>query len=88
MHRGGPAWAALDAAESLIDLLRTAESAEVAALFKEGEPGSWSVSLRAKADVDVSALARTLGGGGHRLASGYSAEGTAEIVVAEFLSRT
>ncbi|MDF0532035.1 bifunctional oligoribonuclease/PAP phosphatase NrnA [Tsukamurella sp. 8F] len=76
-----------DAAESLIDLLRTVDSAEVAALFKEGEPGRWSASLRAKADVDVSEFARGFGGGGHRLASGYSADGDADEVVRAFLAR-
>ncbi|MFC7753297.1 DHH family phosphoesterase [Tsukamurella soli] len=81
---GGLPW---ESAESLIDLLRTVESVEVAALFKEGAPGTWSASLRAKSEIDVSEFARGFGGGGHQLASGYSAEGTADEVVREFLAR-
>ncbi|MDP0397800.1 DHH family phosphoesterase [Tsukamurella strandjordii] len=82
--RGDLRW---DAAESLIDLLRTADDCEVAALFKEGEPGVWSASLRARSLVDVSAFAREVGGGGHRLAAGYTTRGTADEVVRAFLER-
>ncbi len=42
-------------------------------MFKEIEPGRWSVSMRAKA-VDLAAVASAFGGGGHRLAAGYSAD--------------
>ncbi|ADG78336.1 Phosphoesterase RecJ domain protein OS=Tsukamurella paurometabola (strain ATCC 8368 / DSM /CCUG 35730 / CIP 100753 / JCM 10117 / KCTC 9821 / NBRC 16120/ NCIMB 702349 / NCTC 13040) OX=521096 GN=Tpau_1718 PE=4 SV=1 [Tsukamurella paurometabola] len=82
--RGTLGW---DAAESLIDLLRTADDCEVAALFKEGEPGTWSASLRARSAVDVAAFAREVGGGGHRLAAGYTTRGTADEVVQAFLER-
>ncbi|RDH12216.1 DHH family phosphoesterase [Tsukamurella pulmonis] len=83
--RGPLGW---DAAESLIDLLRTAEDCEVAALFKEADNGDWSASLRARTDLDVAAFARAFGGGGHKLAAGYSARGTGEDVVSAFLART
>lgn len=84
VDRGPLGW---DAAESLIDLLRTAEDCEVAALFKESDTGEWSASLRARTDLDVAAVARSFGGGGHRLAAGYSATGTREDVVSAFLAR-
>lgn len=68
--------------ESIVDIVRTARQAEVAAVFKEVGPQRWSVSLRSKADVDVSVVAAGLGGGGHRLAAGYSTTGAADDVVA------
>ena len=34
--------------ESIVDIVRTTQQAEVAAVFKEIEPGHWSVSMRAK----------------------------------------
>lgn len=71
--------------ESVIDIVRTTAQAEVAAVFKENSPGLWSVSLRSKSEVDVSEVAGRLGGGGHRFASGYTAEGDADAVVAELL---
>ncbi len=67
--------------ESIVDIVRTTAQAEVAAVFKEIEPQHWTVSMRAKSDVDVAAVASTFGGGGHRLAAGYSATGAVDTVV-------
>lgn len=61
--------------ESIIDLVRTSAEAEVAAVLKEIGEDRWSVSLRAKRYVDVGAAATALGGGGHRLASGFTTTG-------------
>lgn len=68
--------------ESIVDIVRTTEQAEVAAVFKEVEPQRWSVSLRAKSAVDLAAVAMGFGGGGHRLAAGYTAIGPSDTVVA------
>jgi bifunctional oligoribonuclease and PAP phosphatase NrnA len=68
--------------ESIVDIVRTTQQAEVAAVFKEVAPRQWSVSMRAKADVDLAAVASEFGGGGHRLAAGYSTEGSIDDVVA------
>jgi phosphoesterase RecJ-like protein len=66
--------------ESIVDIVRTTQQAEVAAVFKEIEPGHWSVSMRSKS-YDLATLASTFGGGGHRQAAGYSANGSADDVV-------
>jgi phosphoesterase RecJ-like protein len=71
--------------ESIVDIVRTTQQAEVAAVFKEIEPRHWSVSMRAKS-FDLATVASTFGGGGHRLAAGYSASGSAEEVVAALQS--
>jgi phosphoesterase RecJ-like protein len=68
--------------ECIVDIVRTTEEADVAAVFKEVAPQRWSVSLRAKT-TDVSQVAAGFGGGGHLLAAGYSAAGPADQVVAE-----
>ncbi|MEZ0357548.1 bifunctional oligoribonuclease/PAP phosphatase NrnA [Mycobacterium sp. SA01] len=68
--------------ESIVDIVRTTHEAEVAAVFKEIEPGHWSVSMRAKS-YDLAAVASGFGGGGHTLAAGYSAAGPIDDVVAE-----
>jgi phosphoesterase RecJ-like protein len=67
--------------ESIVDIVRTTQQAEVAAVFKEIEPQRWSVSMRAKAAVDLSTVASTFGGGGHKLAAGYSTTGSIDDVV-------
>jgi phosphoesterase RecJ-like protein len=72
----------LEEVESVVDILRTAIEAEVAVVLKESGPGRWSGSLRAVGMVDVSAAAAHLGGGGHRLAAGFTADGRAEDILA------
>lgn len=67
--------------ESVIDVVRSTSEAEVAAVLKELRPGFWSVSLRAVSRVDVREVAQVLGGGGHRLAAGFTFDGAAEQVV-------
>jgi bifunctional oligoribonuclease and PAP phosphatase NrnA len=63
--------------EGVIDHLRSVQGTAVAALVRDrlgsGQEGLRKVSLRASDDrVDVSAIARTQGGGGHRQAAGFS----------------
>jgi phosphoesterase RecJ-like protein len=65
--------------EGIIDQLRTVAGTKVAALIREtsglDQRGPWRVSLRATDDeVDVSAIARAFGGGGHRRAAAFSSE--------------
>jgi len=68
--------------ESIVDVVRTIQQAEVAAVFKEIEPNQWSVSMRAKTAVDLSVVASGFGGGGHKLAAGYSTSGSIDDAVA------
>ena len=57
--------------EPLIDSVRAVEGTTVACLIRE-QDGRIRGNLRAKDDTDVSALARELGGGGHRAAAGFN----------------
>ena len=66
-------------AEGIVDHMRAVEDTKVAVLVREllgdGRRGWSKVSLRATDDsVDVSRIARALGGGGHRQAAGASTE--------------
>ncbi|WP_037162905.1 DHH family phosphoesterase [Rhodococcoides fascians] len=67
--------------ESVIDIVRTTTEAEVAAVLKQQAGDEWTVSLRSKASVDVSAVAAALGGGGHRNAAGFTAFGSKSDVI-------
>jgi phosphoesterase RecJ-like protein len=65
--------------EGVVDYLRSVEGTAVAGLVREllsdGATARRKVSLRATDDrVDVSAIARALGGGGHRRAAGFSTD--------------
>lgn len=58
--------------DDLIDVVRTAREADVAAVIKQQRDGRFKVSLRSRGGHDVAAAAARFGGGGHRLASGYT----------------
>lgn len=64
--------------EGIIDYLRAVEGSEMVALIREpprDDGPSRRISLRSSHDeVDVSAIARLGGGGGHRQAAGFSSE--------------
>jgi len=59
-----------DEVEDMVDFARAVPEVEVAILLKGMSPQVTKVSLRAKGRVDVSKVAETFGGGGHRAAAG------------------
>jgi phosphoesterase RecJ-like protein len=83
-------------AEGIIDYLRAVDGAELAVLIREPPAGALAarkISLRSSTDeVDVSAIARKSGGGGHRQAAGFSSDLSvteiADFVVREFRAVT
>jgi len=74
--------------EGIIDYLRAVEGADMAALIREPRDGPANrVSLRASNDeLDVSAIARKSGGGGHRQAAGFSSDDSIEEIT-QFIKR-
>ncbi|HOS43765.1 MAG TPA: DHHA1 domain-containing protein, partial [Armatimonadota bacterium] len=66
--------------EGIIDAVRAVRGVEVAALFSE-KRGTIRVSLRSRGHVDVAALARRFGGGGHVKAAGLTCDGTMEQAI-------
>jgi bifunctional oligoribonuclease and PAP phosphatase NrnA len=92
----GEAGAVEPYSEGIIDYLRGVEGVQLAVLIREpprdGSPVR-KVSLRSSIDaLDVSALAREFGGGGHRQAAGFgtdlSVEAITERLVAGFAAAT
>jgi bifunctional oligoribonuclease and PAP phosphatase NrnA len=72
----------LEAAEAIIDVVRTADVAEVAMVARqEAGTGDWRVSLRSRGAVDVGRVAERLGGGGHERAAGFTGSGSYTDVV-------
>ncbi len=78
--------------DSVIDILRTASEAQVAAVLKQTDQAQWQVSLRSRpavpagrpavSAVDVAAVAASLGGGGHVRAAGFGFAGTPDDATA------
>jgi len=86
----GEVGAAEPYSEGIIDVLRAVEGVELAALIREPPRDSGparKISLRSSTDrVDVSAIARKSGGGGHRQAAGFSSDLSLEEVIAFILA--
>jgi phosphoesterase RecJ-like protein len=83
-------------AEGIIDFLRAVEGTELVALIREPPTQNGPtrrISLRTRAEgIDVSAIARKSGGGGHRQAAGFSSEASVDEITdfirREFLAQT
>ncbi|MGH3650824.1 MAG: DHH family phosphoesterase [Acidimicrobiia bacterium] len=71
--------------ENLIDWLRLAVEADTAVLAKVHADGRVKVSLRSRADTNVGGLAASMGGGGHRLAAGFTVEDDPQRVIERVL---
>jgi bifunctional oligoribonuclease and PAP phosphatase NrnA len=76
--------------EGIIDYLRAVEGSEMVALIREPprhDGPARRISLRSSHDeIDVSAIARGAGGGGHTQAAGFSSESSIPEIV-EFIRR-
>ncbi len=73
-----------DDLEGLINFPLTVKDIEAVAFFKEIGDQDWRVSLRSKGSVDIGAIARAHGGGGHTNAAGCSARGRIDDINKQF----
>jgi phosphoesterase RecJ-like protein len=73
--------------EGIVNLPLTVKEIEAVAFFKEAGPGDWRISMRSKGDVDVNAIAKEYGGGGHKNASGCSATGALPVLKVLFTGK-
>src|SRR5262245_9254018 len=72
--------------DDLIDVVRPARGADVAAVLKRRRDGRFKVGVRSRGAHDRAVAAAAFGGGGHRLAAGFTSQhgpaGTIERLVA------
>ena len=71
--------------EGMVNYPLSINGVEMAALFRQEQDGSIRVSLRSRDLHDVSAVARLLGGGGHKNAAGLTVEGNLEEAVGQVI---
>ncbi len=62
--------------DNFVNFARSVKGVEVAILFRQTGASQYKISLRAKGRVDLSGLASSLGGGGHKNAAGGVLEGS------------
>lgn len=77
--------ASLDESDGLIDVVRSVAGSEVALFLKEVPGGKVRGNLRSKGSHDISGVARALGGGGHRAASGFTITGSVDDALCQAL---
>ncbi len=71
--------------EGIINHTLMVEGVEVGLLFREIKPGQIKIGFRSKGRVDVSSLAKTFGGGGHRQAAGAQMDDSVEKCIDKVL---
>ena len=81
----GELGATLDDTEGIINFPLSVKQIQAVAFFKEADNGDWRVSLRSKGAVDVGAIARSFGGGGHHNASGCTLRGELALLQDQLL---
>jgi len=82
LKSAGVDWGDID---NLIDAVRMAAEADTAVLAKVHDDGRVKVSMRSRGDTDVGGLAASMGGGGHRLAAGFTASDPVDKVLAAII---
>ena len=73
--------------EGIANFLNNLDNTRVALILKENDGGLVKGSFRTtRDDVDVSAMAKSLGGGGHKKAAGFTVAGTIDEVLNKILT--
>ena len=73
--------------EGLVNLPLTVKEIQAVAFFKQEHDDEYRVSLRSKGDIDVNAIAKALGGGGHKNASGCTVSGPIDALRTMFVEK-
>jgi bifunctional oligoribonuclease and PAP phosphatase NrnA len=73
--------------EGLINLPLTVKEIQAVVFFKQVEGEEYRVSMRSKGDVDISAVAKQFGGGGHKNAAGCTVTGGIDALQKEFIDK-
>jgi phosphoesterase RecJ-like protein len=73
--------------EGLINLPLTVKEIQSVVFFKQNEGDQYRVSMRSKGDIDIGAIAKDFGGGGHRNAAGCTVTGPIDALQKVFLEK-
>lgn len=76
-----------DDTEGLINQPLTVKEVQAVVFFKQSEGDNYRVSMRSKGEVDIGAVAKEFGGGGHKNAAGCSVSGPIEALKTMFTEK-
>ena len=66
--------------EGLINIPLTVKAIQAVVFFKQIEGEEYRISMRSKGDIDIGAVAKTFGGGGHKNAAGCTVTGAIDAL--------
>ena len=73
--------------EGLINLPLTVKEIQAVVFFKQSEGEEYRVSMRSKGEIDIGAVAKEFGGGGHKNAAGCTARGGVDALQKLFIEK-
>jgi phosphoesterase RecJ-like protein len=73
--------------EGLINLPLTVKEISAVVFFKQGDGDEYRVSMRSKGDIDIAAVAKEFGGGGHKNAAGCTVRGGIDALKTLFIEK-
>jgi len=73
--------------EGLINLPLTVKEIQAVVFFKQNEGDEYRVSLRSKGDIDIGAVSKEFGGGGHKNAAGCTVSGAIDGLQKLFIEK-
>ena len=73
--------------EGLINLPLTVKEIQAVVFFKQIEGDEYRVSMRSKGDIDIGAVAKEFGGGGHKNAAGCTVRGAIDSLQKLFVEK-
>jgi phosphoesterase RecJ-like protein len=76
-----------DDTEGLINLPLTVKEIQAVVFFKQVEGDQYRVSMRSKGDIDIGAVAKEFGGGGHKNAAGCTVNGAIDHLQKTFIEK-
>ena len=76
-----------DDTEGLINLPLTVKEIHAVVFFKQLEVDEYRVSMRSKGEIDIGAVAKSFGGGGHKNAAGCTVSGAIDALQKTFVEK-
>jgi bifunctional oligoribonuclease and PAP phosphatase NrnA len=73
--------------EGIINLPLTVKEIQAVVFFKQAEGEEYRVSMRSKGDIDIGAIAKEFGGGGHKNAAGCKVTGAIDALQKLFIEK-
>jgi phosphoesterase RecJ-like protein len=73
--------------EGLINLPLTVKEIQAVVFFKQNEKDEYRVSMRSKGEIDIGAVAKEFGGGGHKNAAGCTVSGPIDALQKTFIEK-